>query len=264
MSEFAHSLAADHVFVALAYGNSPFLPDCLRSLRAQRVQSRIVVATSTPSDDIARAAHGAGAELLVNPQRRGIGADWNFALRAARARLVTLAHQDDIYHPDFAGRTLALFQRHTGEPLCFTGYREITDEGTPRHSKTTAVKRLITAATIGTREVAAGHRLRLFLSFGNPIPCSSVTFDLSCVPGFAFDETLASNLDWEAWWRLHRAGHVFLHCPEPLVGRRCNELSETSRLIRDGRRRQEDVTMFETIWPKPVGRTIAYLYRAGY
>jgi hypothetical protein len=260
----AGTAAADHAFVAVAYKDSPFLPQCLASLRAQSVASRLVVATSTPSEPIARGAREVGAELVINPERRSIGADWNFALRAAGTRLVTLAHQDDVYHRDFLARTLGLFERYPTGSLSFTGYREISDAGTARLSKIAAVGALIKAATIGSREIVSGRRLGLYLSFGNPLPCSSVTFDLSRLGSFAFTETLASNLDWDAWWRLHRAESTFLHCREPLVGRRRNELSETSRLIREGRRRREDVAMFETIWRKPVGRTIAYLYRTSY
>jgi glycosyltransferase involved in cell wall biosynthesis len=254
----------DHSFVALAYRDSPFLADCLRSLRRQALPSRIVVATSTPSDYIAGAARNAGAELAVNAERRGIASDWNFGLQTAGTRFVTLAHQDDLYHPEFLARTMTAFERHPAGALCFTGWREVSDAGVPRRSKLTLAKDLIRAVTIGSRQVVSGRRLGLYLSFGNPLPCSSVTFDLSRLPGFAFEEGLASNLDWEAWWRLYRAGKVFLHCREPLVGRRYNDLTETARLIRDGRRRQEDLEMFEAIWPRLIGRTIAYLYQAGY
>ena len=76
---------ADHAFVTPAYGDSPFLPDCLRSLARQTVRARVLVTTSTPSEFIHRTAEEFGAEVLVNPRRDGIGADWNFALGAAKA-----------------------------------------------------------------------------------------------------------------------------------------------------------------------------------
>lgn len=257
-------LGADHSFVVPAYGVSPFLADCLRSLAGQSVPSRIIVATSTPSDEVADTARAFAAEYVVNPERGGIGADWNFALRAAGTRFVTLAHQDDVYAPAFLARTLAVFARHPEGALCWTGYDEITDAGLPRRSRITRVKAMIRAATVGRREAVAGRRLGLFLSFGNPLPCSSVTFDLAKLPDFAFSRDFASNLDWDAWWRLHRDGRTFLHCAEPLVGRRYNDLTATSRLIRDGRRAREDRQMFEAIWPAPVARALALLYRAGY
>lgn len=257
--------APDHCFVVLAYGDSPFLAGCLASLRGQTTASRIVVATSTLSPHIAAAADAAGAEMSVNPKRGGIAADWNFGLAAAGdARFVTLAHQDDTYAPSFLARTLALFARKPDAALCFTGYQEIDDAGRPVSSRISRVKHLLEAFIIGGAKVARGLRTRLFLSFGNPLPCSSVTFNREALPTFAFSSDYASNLDWEAWWRLHAEGHVFLHAAERLVGRRHNALTETSRLIRDGRRQAEDAAMFARIWPRPVALAMGHLYAASY
>lgn len=256
--------AAEHVFMVLAYGDSPFLAGCLASLRAQTHASRIVVSTSTPSPRIEACAAAAGAELLVNPARGGIGPDWNFALRSADARYVTLAHQDDLYDPDFTAQTLALFARHPEGALCFTGYREIDDAGRRKSSKISHVKHLIEAATLGSRTAVRGLPLRMFLSFGNPLPCSSVTFDRAALADFSFDETFASNLDWEAWWRLYAEGRTFLHSPRRLVGRRHNDQTETSRLIKEGRRQAEDAAMFGRIWPRPIARALGAFYAASY
>jgi hypothetical protein len=254
---------ADHAFIVQAYGDSPFLQGCLSSLRAQTTSSRVLVSTSTPRASIREAARACDAEMVVNSERRGIGADWNFALGLNAARYVTLAHQDDLYAPPFAERTLALFRRHGGA-LCFTGYHEIDDAGRPRTSRLSLVKHALAAAALGRRETPGPGRMRAFLAFGNPLPCSSVTFDLQTLSAFRFSEELASNLDWDAWLRLAGSGVRFLHAPERLVGRRHNALTETRRLIGDGRRRREDEAMFARIWPAPIGRLVAAAYRAGY
>ena len=39
----------DHTFVICAYGDSPFLEDCINSLLSQTVKSNIILYTSTPS-----------------------------------------------------------------------------------------------------------------------------------------------------------------------------------------------------------------------
>ncbi|BCJ91487.1 hypothetical protein IZ6_22220 [Terrihabitans soli] len=255
---------SDHTFTVLAYGDSPFLEGCLRSLAAQSVKSRIIVATSTPSDFIATAAKAAGVELLVNPKREGIGADWNFGLKAAGTRYVTLAHQDDMYFPDFLEKTKALFDAHPDGAIAFTGFREISDRGEPKRSLLSAVKHVLSAVFLRGAERVEGVSRRLFLSFGNPLTCSAVTYDLKSLPGFSFRTDLASNLDWEAWWRLDRENRTFLHASEALLGRRHNELTETSRLIVSGRRQAEDKMMFEQIWPKPIAQAIGVLYAASY
>ena len=256
--------AADHSFVVLAYRDSPFLAGCLRSLGAQTRPGAVLVSTSTPCAHIETAARDAGVPVVVNPDRQGIAGDWNFALRAAATRYVTLAHQDDVYAPAFAARTMSLFDRHPEGSLCFTGYQQIDDEGAPTQSRVSRVKHLIEAVTLGGAEAARGLRLRMFLSFGNPLPCSSTTFDRNRLGSFRFASDYASNLDWEAWWRLQRAGYTFLHAPERLVGRRHNALTETSRLIADGRRALEDARMFGQIWPRPVAGLLTSLYAASY
>ena len=255
---------ADHGFMLLAYNDSPFLAGCLASLTAQTTQSRITVATSTPSAAIERAAAAAGVPVLINPRRQGIAADWNFALEHAGTRYVTLAHQDDLYAPAFAARTLSLFAGHPEGALCFTGYEEIDELGRRRRSKLSTVKHLIERATLGGTETPGTLRCRAFLAFGDPLPCSSVTFDRHRLQNFRFSDAYAATLDWDAWWRLLQDGNRFLRAPERLIGRRHNALTETSRLIRAGVRRVEDLAMFQRIWPRPIGQALALLYCSGY
>jgi hypothetical protein len=257
-------MSEGHSFVVLAYRDSPFLEGCIEGLTAQTIKTRLVVATSTPSPFIAKVAGRFAVEVKVNPRKEGIGADWNFGLNATPARYVTLAHQDDTYDPRFAERTLELFEKDPDAALCFTAYGEIDDRGALKTSKISLVKHALEAATLGRRERVRGARLKAFLAFGNPLPCSSVTFNRARLPDFRFSTDYTSNLDWDAWWRLQERGETFLHAPERLIGRRHNPLTETSRLIREGIRQNEDLTMFRRIWPAPLGAAIAYLYRASY
>ncbi len=253
----------DHAFVVLGYGQSPFLGDAVASLARQTRRSRVVIASSTPNDHIANAARAYGVPVLVNHAREGIGADWNFALKATDARFVTLAHQDDVYYPRFLEVSLAAL-RETGAALSFTGYREIDDSGAPRDSRISRVKHAIEAAVIGRARAVSGLRLRAFLSFGNPLPCSSVTYDRAALKGFRFSTDYKSNLDWDAWWRLMAAGVRFAHVAERLVGRRHNALTETAALTRAGVRAAEDADMFRRAWPRPFADALHRAYRAGY
>jgi hypothetical protein len=257
-------MSEGHCFVVLAYGDSPFLEGCIEGLMAQTVKTGVVVVTSTPSPFIAKVAARLGVEVKINPRKEGIGADWNFGLNATPLRYVTLAHQDDTYEPRFSERTLALFNKDPDAALCFTAYGEIDDQGRAKTSKISLVKHALEAATLGRRERVRGARLKAFLAFGNPLPCSSVTFNRAHLPDFCFSLDYTSNLDWDAWWRLQQRGETFLHVPERLVGRRHNPLTETSRLIREGVRQSEDLLMFRRIWPAPLGAAMAYLYRASY
>ena len=253
----------DHAFVVLGYGRSPFLGDALASLAGQMRKSRIVIATSTPNDHIVRTAAAYGVQALVNRACEGIGADWNFALDATDARFVTLAHQDDVYYPRFLGASLAALAE-TGAALSFTGYQEIDDAGAPKVSKISRVKHAIEAIVLGRARAVSGLRLRALLSFGNPLPCSSVTYDRAALDGFRFSTDYKSNLDWDAWWRLMTAGVRFAHVEERLVGRRHNALTETAALTRAGVRAAEDAQMFRRAWPRPLADALHLAYRAGY
>jgi hypothetical protein len=235
----------------------------LKSLLDQTQKSDIVIATSTPNDHIEGEAKRHGVRVVANQTHTDIAGDWNFALSIAPARFATLAHQDDWYAPEFASESTAMLS--SGEsPLGFTAYREINDDGRPVHSKISLVKHAIESSILGNRREVSGWRLRAFLSFGNPLPCSSVTYDLKRLEGFSFSNEFTSNLDWDAWWRLMKSGESFARSPRRLVGRRHNELTETSSLIASGVRQQEDRAMFRRAWPQPLSEFIAFAYRAGY
>ena len=253
-----------HSFVVLAYKDSPFLPACVASVCAQTVASNVVITTSTPSAYIDEVAARFGVPVRVNPQRAGIAADWAFGLAATDARYVTLAHQDDVYYPTFAEQTLDAFGRWREEVLCFTGYEEIDDDGRPKSSRISKIKHLIQFFAIGGRERVGGRALHAILALGNTLPCSAVTYDRQRLGDFRFSDSLASNLDWDAWMSLLDRGESFLHVNARLVGRRHNALTETSALIRDGRRAREDLIMFRRLWPRAIGDMIAFVYRLGY
>ena len=179
-------------------------------------------------------------------------------------RRVTLAHQDDLYFPRFARRSLARLDETPEAVACFTGYEEIDDDGSKTASKISRVKHLLERATLGRETAVRGARLRAFLAFGNPLPCSSVTFDRDRLGDFRFSDAYRSNLDWDAWLRLAEQGRTLVREPARLVGRRHNALTATSSLIRDGTRRAEDLMLFRRLWPSPLADLIAWAYQAGY
>jgi len=252
-----------HAFVVMAHGDSPFLDGCLRSLRAQSLPAKILLTTSTPSTFIEKTAGEHAVPITVNDHRGGIASDWNFALKATAVRRVTLAHQDDVYRPAFLERSLALLESSEAV-MCFTSYQEIDDDGRDTSSKISKVTHLLEWATLGRRTLIKPAQMRAFLSMGDPLPCSSVTFDRARLNGFEFSSDYDCNLDWDAWVRLIEEGRSCVRVPERLVGRRHNPLTATSRLIREGVRQREDLRMFRRLWPTPLAEVIAFAYRASY
>lgn len=256
----------DHAFVIPAYGDSPYLPACLDSILTQtRPGSAVVITTSTPSDYLADVARQKQVPLLVNPQRRSIGCDWNFALLATDAALVTLGHQDDTFHPDYLATMDAATVGVPTPLIAFSDYGETTLAGPRPNHINIRLKQFLCRRVFGTgRAVASTVDKRRLLAWGNPICCPSVILHRMAMPDFRFTESLESNLDWEAWLRLAEQPGAFVYVPKPLVTRRIHAESETSALIADERRFDEDRAMFDRFWPTPIAALIAAIYRASY
>ena len=254
-----------HTFVVPAYGQSPHLRACLDSLSRQTLPSSIVIATSTPHDGLASIAGEFDARLAVHAPNAGIGRDWNFALAQASTSWVTLAHQDDIYLPEFTEQTLALGNAHPAATLVLTGYRERAGEAVRTNTTMLLVKRLLLElGFLGRNAISSrGAKLRL-LRFGCPIPCPAVTLNMALLGNLRFREDLKVNLDWEAWTRLARLEGTFAYAREPLMLHRIHATSETSAAIRQGVRAAEDRLMFDALWPRPIARLLARAYTLSY
>ena len=87
----------NHTFAICAYKESPYLEECIKSLKNQTVKSNIIMATSTPNDHIKNLAQKYEIQLFINNGEKGIGQDWNFAVSNTKTDYVTVAHQDDVY-----------------------------------------------------------------------------------------------------------------------------------------------------------------------
>ncbi|WP_206859993.1 glycosyltransferase [Lysobacter changpingensis] len=260
------NVSDQHAFVVLAYGRSPYLEECLRSLATQSLPSRVIVSTSTPFEGLDELCRRHGAALHVHGPNRGIGPDWNAALRAAGdARLVTLAHQDDLYLPDFVRTVVDAHGATPAAAFSFCDSEEVWPDGRVRTwGLNHRIKRLLIAmATFGAGTMRGQLRRQLLLGFGNPIICATVTFDRSVAPTFAFREDLRTNMDWLAWSTLSRHAPV-IRVRRALVRRRVHEASETARCIVDGSRLAEDRMIFASLWPSTLARGIAAVYRLSY
>jgi glycosyltransferase involved in cell wall biosynthesis len=258
----------DHAFVIPAWGDSPYLADCIASIKAQRdATARLLIATSTPSAAIDRTARDAGVPVVVNPRRGGgIGVDWNFALTATDAGYVTLAHQDDLFREDYLVRMREAIVEVPDMLMAFCDFDEIDPLGNarPLHLNLRIKRHLVARAVRGRAAIARQQDKRRLIAWGNPIGCAGVVLNRARLPAFRFDERLRSNLDWDAWLRLADAPGSFVHVPTPLVTRRIHPQSETSALIADAGRATEDRAMFRRLWPAPIAALIACVYRASH
>lgn len=249
---------SDHTFVICAYGESPFLEDCIRSLTAQTVKSRILLATSTPSEGLTALAEKYGIPVFVNTGAGGIGGDWNFAWETAASPLLTIAHQDDLYFPGYTEAVLRRLNRAFSPVICFTGYRELRNgEVSPDNRNLRVKKLMLFLLRLFPRSVFIRRRV---LSLGNPICCPAVTYVTGAIGSAPFSLTFRNSLDWDAWERFSRVRGDFAYEPAPLMAHRIHAASATSRLIDDGGRAREDYDMLRRFWPGWIARPLFRLY----
>jgi glycosyltransferase involved in cell wall biosynthesis len=256
----------DHSFVIPVYRAAPHLAALIESLRAQTgTQSEILLASSTPSAELASIAKRYALPLHINPQRIDIAADWNFALENAKTDLVTLAHQDDVFVPDYVAHLVAALRRHPAAFLAFCEYSEHTSLGARPVNINLKIKRALRRRAFGARECISEARDKLrLLSFGNPICCPSVMLDRRALGDFYFPGGFKTNLDWMAWLELARRPGGFVYVREFLVSKGVHADSETTASIANRAREREDRAIFEALWPRPVAAVLATLYKFGY
>ncbi len=249
-----------HSFILCAYGESEYLEQCIKSLMAQKVRSRIIIATSTPNGHILGLAHKYDIPVRINTGQKGLAGDWNFALKQGDTKLVTLAHQDDIYLPGYTKAILRAQEKSTDPIIFFTDYAEIRGEGVVRKGKLLTVKRLLLSPLHFPVFWNSIFIRRRILSLGSAICCPSVTLVKGKVPEPLFEDNMESNIDWQAWERLSRQKGAFVYVPRILMEHRIHEGSTTTRLLTENARGKEDYYMFCRFWPEQAAKAIMLFY----
>lgn len=251
-----------HTFVICAYKESPFLEECIVSLKKQTCKSNIIIVTSTPNAYISRLGEKYEIEVEVNTGEAGIVQDWNFGYSQCQTPYITIAHQDDIYMPHYAERAVEHLEKSKKPLIYFSDYCELRNGRQVRSNKLLFVKRvLLSPLRVKVLQKSRFVR-RMSLAFGNGICCPAVSFAAKNLPDKVFTVGFRSCEDWEAWERLSRMHGEFLYDPQILMAHRIHEGSETSIIIGDNARSKEDYEMFCRFWPKWFAKILIKFYSA--
>ncbi|MGT2934888.1 glycosyltransferase [Streptococcus castoreus] len=248
-----------HTFVICAYGVSPFLEDCIISLKNQTLKSTIICYTSTPNAHIDSLCKQYEIPLLIK-EGGGIGKDWNNALSFVDTPFATIAHQDDIYLATYAEKIMASFEKYPKSTLVYTDYSECREEILLPANLNLKLKTAM-LSLLNFFPNASFWQQRV-LAFGNPISCPTVSYHLSILKDYRFSETLRTSLDWLAWYTISKnyKGR-FTYVKEKLVYHRIHEDSETTATILDNTRSKEDLMMFQLLWPTVIAKGLMFFYK---
>ena len=251
-----------HTFVVCAYGESPYLENCIQSLFNQKVSTGILIATSTPNDHITGLSRKYGLTVLVNSGEKGLAGDWNFAYNCASTPFVTLAHQDDRYYENYTEDVLAAAKKCRHPLVIFTDYNELRNGETVTSNRLLKVKRLMLTPLKIPLFWRSRFVRRRILSMGSAICCPAVTLAKENLDGFSFKNNMKSNIDWQAWEELSRRKGEFAYSARPGMEHRIHQESTTSELIEENGRREEDLYMFRKFWPGWMAALIEKVYQS--
>ncbi len=252
-----------HTFVVCAYKESPYLSECIESLKAQKVKSIIKIVTSTPNDYIEEIAGKYDVPCIVNTGKTGISEDWNFAYSQADTPYMTIAHQDDVYLPDYTAEFLKYAEKEKTPLIFFTDYGELRDGKVVKNNELLKVKRMMLIPLENKMFWKNKWIRRRVLSMGSPICCPSVGYCKDNLPERIFKQHFRSCEDWEAWEKLSRYKGSFIYCKKILVYHRIHEDSETTAIIQDNGRSAEEYEMYRKFWPALIAKLLVKVYARG-
>lgn len=253
-----------HTFAICAYGDSPFLGPCIRSLKAQSEPSPIIVCTSTPSPYITALANAYQIPVYVREGESDIQADWNFAYRMADADYVTIAHQDDLYQKDYSKLLLAARKKYPDMTVFTGGYLVVKNGRLARFEKVEFIKRFL---RLPLRLKPLCHLKAVKMSalrFGNAICCPACAYHKTVLGEELFHSPFRFALDWDTLWELAKRKGRFICVERPILYYRVHEGAATKASIQDESRAREETLMFNRLWPEPVARILMRFYCKAY
>lgn len=250
-----------HTFMICAYKESEYLEECIRScvnqISVNEGKSIVSLYTSTPNAFIQELCNKYEIKMFTKPGG-GIGKDWNNSLSFVKTKYATIAHQDDVYLPEYGSKVIATFERDEHCNIVFSDYSEINAESSLRSRnmnlfiKTSALRIMsILSSKVYQRRIYA---------FGNFISCPAVSYNMIRLEDFKFDETLRMTLDWDAWERIMRREGSVQFIPDRLMYHRIHQASETTANTIDHTREKEEHAMYSRYWGKKIASLLMRIY----
>ncbi|MDT2435476.1 glycosyltransferase family A protein [Enterococcus avium] len=250
-----------HTFVICAFRQSPYLEDCIQSCINQNSvitgESKVILYTSTPNDYIIDQCRKYNIPFFEK-EGGGIGRDWNNALSFVQTKYATIAHQDDVYLPEYGEKIISEFEKSKEYNIVFSDYEENDFNGEIR-KRGINLKIKTIALTLMFLFKNKRYQRRIY-SFGNFISCPAVSYNLERLKHFRFNEQLKMTLDWDAWERIMKLPGKIGFVKDKLMYHRIHEDSETTNNTKDQTRESEEFDMYKRYWGPTIARFLMRFY----
>ncbi len=210
-----------HTFAICAYGESPYLEQCIRSLLNQTVKSRVICCTATPSP-------------------------W---LRT----LTKKYHQDDIYRKNYTEELLRAYKKWPDMTVFASDYLTIRMRNGKAEDDSMNLPWLVKKVLrlpLRVKPLSGRNWVKkTALLFGNSICCPSCTYHKERIGEEMFDSSYRYALDWDNLLDLAEREGRFVVSEKPLIAYRIHDGSATKALIVNRERFSEEESMFRKMLP---------------
>jgi glycosyltransferase involved in cell wall biosynthesis len=241
----------DRVTVLLSvYNGRPFLRDVIESLKRQSHPEFTAYVIDNASDDGSAdvIAHCVDRRFTVTLERENLGIprNWSRAIDRVDTPYFVLAHQDDVYEPDFLGATLAVIARFPRALIAHTRVEAIDEGGTPFF---VAAERYKDGFWPGADPYERGPDDGLkVLANGNYVVMPTAMYRTSAVRTVGhFAPEYRFVADWQFWLRGLLAGFSIAGTHRKLVRRRWHRDMGTRKAEADFTRYDEEVALLRWI-----------------
>ena len=249
-----------HTFVVLAYKESRYLEDCIKSVTNQSLKTNVVIATTTDNNFIRDLSKKYKLKVIVG-KHTSIGGDFDFAKNCVDSKLVTIAHQDDLYDSEYAETVINEYKKNPKASIVFTDYYEIRGKEKVYKNTNLKIKRIL-LTSLKIKKISGFKFIkRNALRFGNSISCPAVTFVNANCPKEVFTSNYNCDVDWYAWEKLSKLKGKLIFNKKCLMGHRISLESTTTDNINNGIRTKEDFEILCKFWPKWIAKRINKFYK---
>lgn len=258
------NIECKHTFAICAYKESPYLEDCICSLKNQTVKSKIIMATSTPCDYISGLAEKYDIPLFVREGKSDIRDDWNFAYDHADTPWVTIAHQDDMYNKKYAEKLDKQISKLSDAIAFITDYVPIKHGKVEGRDINSTLRRLLRLPLKSNFLNGRKFWKKAVLSLGNSICCPSVSYNKELLGPSFFTSELKFNIDWDTFYKLAEMDGRMLYTDKVLTYYRVHDGATSKKWIENHMREADDLHMFKKFWPEWMAKGIMFFYKKAY